>query len=99
MGESIEVMVAWAAPDGEELRRVRVPDGASIADALRAAALPARIAGHDPMRLRVGIWGRLRKHETALRDGDRIELYRPLVADPNTARQERVAKKRAAARR
>lgn len=61
-------------------------DGARIADALQASgwAVPEESA--------VGVWGKVQARDKLLRDGDRIELYRPLVADPKTARRRRAAR-------
>ena len=84
----IAVIVACSpAPRLVEQVELRLPDGATLADALRASGLLERhpeLAGG-----RVGVWGKLRAPEDLLRDGDRVELYRPLQVDPKEARRQR----------
>jgi hypothetical protein len=66
---------------------LEVPAGATIGDALALCndQLPPTWTASNP----VGIWGRLKPRETVLRDGDRIEIYAPLIADPKAARRRR----------
>jgi putative ubiquitin-RnfH superfamily antitoxin RatB of RatAB toxin-antitoxin module len=69
--------------------RVVVPPGATVEDALRLCGLLAR---HPEIVLgagRVGVWGRLQALDTALRPGDRVEVYRPLQVDPMESRRQR----------
>jgi uncharacterized protein len=76
----IEVLLVWSpGPRRVEQRRLRLAPDATLADALRAGGLDAE----------AGVWGRLRAPSTRLRDGDRIELYRPLAVDPKEARRLR----------
>jgi uncharacterized protein len=76
----IQVLLVWSpAPRRVEQRTLRLPSGSTLADALRAAGLQGE----------AGVWGRLRAPSTLLRGGDRIELYRRLVVDPNEARRRR----------
>lgn len=74
---------------------LRLPEGATLADALLAGArlmpgvsLPAPDGSAGPAW---GIWGKPAKASTRLRDGDRVEWYRPLTVDPKVARRERFA--------
>ncbi|MBL8378819.1 MAG: RnfH family protein [Burkholderiales bacterium] len=92
----LEVTVVWAAPGVEDATAVRLPPGATIADAIVASGISARHAGVDAAR--VGVWGHLRARSDVLAPGDRIEVYRPLTADPQAARQRRAQKKKAAPR-
>jgi putative ubiquitin-RnfH superfamily antitoxin RatB of RatAB toxin-antitoxin module len=81
---SIRVELAFSPRAGEVQRiALTLPAGTTIAQALERSgwALPAD--------LRVGIWGRLRELTDALRDRDRLELYRPLTVDPKEARRLR----------
>ncbi len=72
---------------------VSLPAGSSVADALRASGwLEAH--GLDLDTLRCGVWGRVQPLDHPLRDGDRIELYRPLTVDPKEARRLRYKKQR-----
>lgn len=62
--------------------------GATVADALSLSGVLQR-HGLQPGALQVGVWGRARPLSTPLRDGDRVELYRPLSVDPKEARRQR----------
>ncbi|MCX7893870.1 MAG: RnfH family protein [Burkholderiales bacterium] len=93
---TIEVEVAFAAPDRAFLRRVVCPDGATVRTAIVASGL---LAAHPEIDLRVnrvGIWGRLATLETPLGEADRVEVYRPLTADPKEARRRRAGTKQRA---
>lgn len=96
MVEGVNVRVVFATPEHQADVPVTLPEGATIGDAIGAAGLESRFPGVSLDNLRCGIWNKLKPRETVLREGDRVELYRPLKADPNAARQARVAKKRAA---
>ena len=65
--------------------------GATLGDALRASGLLARHPGIDLAVQRVGVWGKPGALEDALRDQDRVEIYRPLTVDPKEARRLRYA--------
>ena len=65
--------------------------GATLGDALRASGLLDRYPGIDLAVQRVGVWGKLGALEDALRDRDRVEIYRPLTVDPKEARRLRYA--------
>jgi putative ubiquitin-RnfH superfamily antitoxin RatB of RatAB toxin-antitoxin module len=68
---------------------VSLPAGATVADALHASGLLLRHPTLDMSALRVGVWGKLRQLADGLRDGDRVEIYRPLAVDPKEARRLR----------
>ncbi|KGI78197.1 RnfH family protein [Oleiagrimonas soli] len=89
MAESISVQVAYAAPDSVYLRDLRLPAGATVADALQACDLGQVLPALDVSALPVGIFSRKVGHDHRLRDGDRVELYRPLQLDPMQARRRR----------
>lgn len=69
-------------PRDVRVSTLELGSGATVGDALSAAGVAAE-------GLRVGVWGRLVAADHALRDGDRIEIYRPLVADPKESRRLR----------
>ena len=98
MAERIRAWVVYAAPGIEDLSEVELAPGASIGEAIEACGLAGRLNGFSLAGHRVGVWGKLKSDQAPVADGDRIEIYRPLTADPNTARQHRVEKKRAATR-
>jgi uncharacterized protein len=88
MAETIEVEVAYAEPKRQFLRRITLAAGATIADAIAASGLEAEL-GVVASSLAAGIWSKPKSRETPLADGDRVELYRPLTADPKEARRRR----------
>jgi putative ubiquitin-RnfH superfamily antitoxin RatB of RatAB toxin-antitoxin module len=88
MADAIRVEVAYAEPSRQFLRALTLPAGSTIADAIAASGLDAEF-GIDSSRLDCGIWSKGASRDTVLRDGDRVELYRALVADPKEARRRR----------
>jgi sulfur carrier protein len=76
---------------------VQVPEGATVRDAVLASGWREACAGQDVAALDVGVWGRRCALEQALREGDRVEIYRPLLVDPKVARRERFRKQGARA--
>jgi len=99
--ESLRVCVAYSPRAGVvDEAAVTLAAGATLLDAIHASGVLERHAQIDLGVQRVGIWGRLTTLETALRDRDRVEIYRPLQVDPKEARrlrQRRQGKKRRAA--
>jgi len=85
----MRVTVALAMPGRQEVIDLDLPEGASVGDALAAADLGARLPGIDLAGLDTGVWGARVPRETVLREGDRVELYRPLEADPKEMRRRR----------
>ena len=83
----MRVEVVHARPDGAEALSVTLPAGATVRDALLASKLAAEAKA-------VGIFGKRVSLETALHDGDRVEIYRPLAIDPKEARRRRAAKRK-----
>lgn len=88
MAETIEVEVAYAEPERQFLCRVTLAAGATVADAIAASRVEAAFA-IDASLLTTGIWSRIVARDVPLKDGDRVELYRPLAADPKDARRRR----------
>ena len=87
------VLVACAAPRQTQQWSLTLPQGATVADALKACGQGAALSdGCGEGRGRTGVWGRSAGPETVLQDLDRVELYRPLKVDPKVARRERFAK-------
>lgn len=84
----IAVEVVVARPERQTLHRLLLPEGSTVGDALAASGLDAAPG-------RVGIYGTVVPAKTVLRDGDRVEIYRPLRADPKDLRRLRAAGKRA----
>lgn len=85
----IRVAVAVAFPGRQEVIELELPDGATVADAIVGARKDERLAKLDTGAMRAGIWSREADLAGVLRDGDRVELYRGLKADPKEARRRR----------
>jgi putative ubiquitin-RnfH superfamily antitoxin RatB of RatAB toxin-antitoxin module len=81
-------VVYCAAPHATDRVELELADGATLSDALRASGLAER-HGLELGALDAGIWGRVQPPRTVLREGDRVELYRPLTVDPKEARRQR----------
>jgi uncharacterized protein len=92
------VVVCWSPAPREVLERsVELAEGATVRDALHACGLgDVAVVDHEG-ETQLGIWGRRCGPEQSVREGDRIELYRPLLVDPKVARRERFAKQGARA--
>jgi uncharacterized protein len=84
----MRIHVACVAADREWLITLDLADGSTVADAVRASGLAER-AGIDALGAVCGIHGRRVGAETALRDGDRVDVTRPLQCDPKQARRNR----------
>ena len=90
----IRIEIAYAEPHRAIVKILSLAAGSCIADALRLAALDPDFHGVDLVNSPVGIYGKATVAEHALKDGDRIEIYRPLAADPKTARRARAQQAR-----
>ncbi len=86
---SLKVSVALALPGRQEVLELELAEGATVGDAIAAAALAQRFPGLDVAALEVGVWSRPCDRSTIVRDGDRVELYRPLQADAKAERRAR----------
>lgn len=89
--EVIHVEVAWALPERQLILPLEVPAGTTLRGAIARSGILERFPAIDLERSRVGIWSRLATPEEILRDGDRVEIYRPLIADPKEVRRQRAA--------
>jgi putative ubiquitin-RnfH superfamily antitoxin RatB of RatAB toxin-antitoxin module len=88
MIERIDVEVAYVAPGVQFLRTLSLCVPVSVADAIRESRVEAE-CGIDAGRLGVGIWSKPASHSALLKQGDRVEIYRPLRIDPKEARRQR----------
>ena len=82
------------SPRRTECVALRLPLGATVAEALSACGLPQRL-GRQAAELDCGVWGQRVALSQPLRDGDRVEVYRPLTVDPKQARRLRYKGQRA----
>ena len=91
MAEMLNVEVCYAMSGKQEVVRVRIPEGATLQQGLDASGLLAKYPEIDIRKNKFGIWNKLSKLDAVLRDKDRIEIYRPLIADPKEVRKQRAA--------
>ncbi len=94
----IRAQVCYALPDQVFIAEVSMPAGATLLQAVRESGLLQRYTGIDLAQQKIGIFGKVKAADTLLRDGDRIEVYRPLQADPKETRRRRANHKAMAGR-
>ena len=91
--KTMRVEVAYALPAEQAIVSLEVADGATAEAALRQSGLLERFPGIDLEVNQVGVFGKLCGLSQVLRPGDRVEIYRPLIADPKQARRQRAARR------
>lgn len=89
--ETIHVAVAYARADRQDVIPLVLPAGTTLLQAVEASGLPAKYPEIDLAKGKFGIYSKLAKPDTVLRDRDRVEIYRPLIADPKEVRKQRAA--------
>jgi len=89
MNDNINVEVVYALPDQQTLLKIVVPVGTTVEEAVLASAITDKHPEIDLATNKMGIFGKLTKATAELRDHDRIEIYRPLLADPKEVRRRR----------
>jgi hypothetical protein len=87
--ENIKIEVAYALPHEQVLRKLEVAQNTTIADAIKLSGLLEKYPEIDLTKNKLGLFGKLSKADTVLRDKDRVEIYRPLIADPKEVRKKR----------
>lgn len=93
----IRIQICYAKKDLQLLTEMKVAEGANLGEAIRQSGIlsePGELSDIDLNRCKVGIYGKIKALDTRLREGDRIEIYRPLLADPKDARRKRAQKKK-----
>jgi hypothetical protein len=86
---TIQVEVIYALPGQQPLLRVQVAEGATVEDAILASGVLGAFPEIDLTKNKVGIFSKLVKLDEKVRDRDRVEIYRPLIADPKEVRRKR----------
>jgi putative ubiquitin-RnfH superfamily antitoxin RatB of RatAB toxin-antitoxin module len=89
----LQVYVAYATAQHEFVRPLRVAPGTTVGQAIEQSGVLASFPDINLVTQPVGIYGKKKTLDTVLRERDRIEIYRPLVADPKDSRRKRAAKK------
>ncbi|NVK25639.1 MAG: RnfH family protein [Gammaproteobacteria bacterium] len=92
MAELINIEVAYALPNKQTLLVLQVEPGTNIEQAIQRSTILADHPEIDLTENKVGIWSRTAKLSDTLNEGDRIEIYRPLIADPKEVRKRRAEK-------
>ena len=87
--ELIRVEVAYARPDKQLILPVDVEEGATALQAVEKSGIVEHFPEIEPASAKLGIFGKAQKPATVLRAGDRVEIYRPLIADPKESRRRR----------
>ena len=87
----IRVEVAYAQPDEQVIIPVEVATGATLEQAILQSRIQERFPDIDLNTAKIGVFGKLGKLSATVRAGDRVEIYRPLLADPKAVRKKRAA--------
>lgn len=92
----LDIEVAYALPHRQLLVALRVEEGCTVFEAARRSGIDHEFPDLDLERAELGVFGRLVSDPRGerLRDGDRVEIYRPLLADPKAVRRARALKGR-----
>ncbi|QLK87103.1 RnfH family protein [Arsenophonus endosymbiont of Aphis craccivora] len=88
----INIEVVYALPDRQFLLRVKLAEGASVEEAIMQSGILSLRDDIDLSKNKVGIYSRPAKLSDIFSDGDRVEIYRPLLADPKEIRRKRAEK-------
>ncbi len=89
MTDKINIEVVYALPHEQTLLKKSLPAGTTLIEGIEASGLLEKHSELDLSKHKFGIFGKLAKPDTVLRDKDRIEIYRPLIADPKEVRRKR----------
>lgn len=91
MPEMLMIEVVYALPTKQHLASLQLPAGSTVRQAIEASGLLQKYPEIDLTKNKVGIFAKLSKLDATLRDYDRVEIYRPLLADPKEVRKQRAA--------
>lgn len=89
MSNEIRVEVSYALREQQVILPLRVPPQTTVSQAIEMSQIKSKFPEIDLASNKVGIFGKLVKPDTVLRDKDRVEIYRPLIADPKEVRRKR----------
>lgn len=89
MSKDITIEVAYAAARGQTVLQLEVKNGTTIGEAIKQSGILQQFPEIDLALNKVGIFGKLARTDTLLRDRERVEIYRALIADPKEARRRR----------
>lgn len=89
MSRILNTEVAYALPSRQSIIDVAIAEGATVQEVIEASRITQLYPDIDLKTCKVGIWSRTVKLSEAVKDGDRVEIYRPLIADPKEVRKRR----------
>lgn len=95
MPNMFAVEVAYAKPEKQMILTLKVAPGTTAEQAIIASGILQKFPEIDLAANKVGIFGKMVKPDTELREKDRVEIYRPLIADPKEVRRQRAAEGKA----
>ncbi len=95
MADNIAVEVVYALAETQERVSLSLPEGSTAIQAVEASGLLTKHPEIDLKKNKIGVYAKLAKADTVLRDRDRVEIYRPLIADPKEVRKQRAAEGKA----
>jgi len=90
--QEIQIEVVLAMPGRQALVSLEVPAGTLLVEAIALSGLPEKFEGFELDLTKVGIFGQKASPDQVLAPGDRVEIYRPLIADPKEVRRQRALK-------
>lgn len=91
MAEQMQVEVCYAQQREQAVVSLKLPEGTTVQQAVELSGLLEKYPEIDLKKNKFGVWNKLAKLDAVLRDRDRIEIYRPLIADPKEVRKQRAA--------
>ena len=91
MSNQIQVEVVYGRQDRQKVVAVTLNEGATLREAVERSGLLSEFPEIDLEKNKLGIWNKLAKQDAVVRDKDRLEIYRPLIADPKEVRKQRAA--------
>ncbi|WP_313951798.1 RnfH family protein [Accumulibacter sp.] len=91
MDETLRIEVVYALPSKQQIVCLTLPPASTVRQAIEASGLLQKYPEIDLAKNKIGVFAKLTKPDALLRDQDRIEIYRPLIADPKEVRKQRAA--------
>lgn len=86
----MNVGICYAEAERQLWMRLEIPDGSTVQEAIKLSGVLLQFPEIDLSKQKVGIFGKLVKLDASVQDGDRVEIYRPIIADPKTVKRRRV---------
>lgn len=86
----MNVGICYAEAERQLWIRLEIPDGSTVQEAITLSGVLLQFPEIDLDKQKVGIFGKLVKLDAPVQDGDRVEIYRPIIADPKTVKRRRV---------